>query len=92
MMRKIAYVGLKGLPSKGGVERVGEAIIQSLKEKYHFTVYCSRAYTPEDTSYPGIELVRLPCIGGKHLHPITLNLFSTLHCPAVEKIRYGPYS
>lgn len=78
-MMKIALTGLKGFPSKGGVERVGEAIAQALKERYEFTVYCSEAYTPEDTRYPGINIVRLPCLAGKHLHPVTLNLFAALH-------------
>lgn len=78
-MLKIALTGLKGLPSKGGVERVGEAIVQALKEQYEFTVYCSKFYTPEDTRYPGMKLIRLPCFAGKHLHPVTLNLFAALH-------------
>lgn len=78
-MLNIAYIGLKGLPSKGGVERVGEAVILSLKDRHRFTVYCSKSYTPKDTYYPGVRLVRLPCLAGKHLHPITLNLFAAIH-------------
>ena len=83
---KIAYIGSKGLPSKGGVERVVEAVTERLKYKYRLTVYCSCHYTPKTVVFPGIELVRVPCIKGKHLHAVTLNLFSALHA-----LFYGSY-
>ena len=50
---KIAYIGIKGLPAKGGVERVVEAIVDRLREKNELTVYCNSRYTPEGTESPG---------------------------------------
>ena len=37
--KKIAFMGVKGLPSKGGAERVVEAIVSSLKDDLDIYVY-----------------------------------------------------
>jgi hypothetical protein len=76
---KVAYIGIKGLPSKGGAERVVEAIVHRLKHRYDLTVYCNSRYTPKDTNIPGIKLIRIPTFPGKHLQPLSLMLFSTFH-------------
>lgn len=76
---KIAYMGIKGLPSKGGAERVVEAVVERLKTKSRLTVYCSEKYTREDDRVGGVELMRLPCSGGKHLHSLSLFLLSAFH-------------
>ncbi len=76
---KIAYLGLKGLPSKGGTERVVEAIIKRLAVKHEITVYCDNAYTPADTNYPGVRLLRFPSISGKYSRPTILFLLYALH-------------
>ena len=39
MKKKIAVIGLKGLPAFGEAATVGENIIKKLKDKYDFTVY-----------------------------------------------------
>jgi glycosyltransferase involved in cell wall biosynthesis len=76
---KIAYIGIKGLPSKGGAERVVEAIVHRLKHRYDLTVYCNSRYTSKDTNIPGIKLICVPTLPGKHLQPFSLMLFSALH-------------
>lgn len=76
---KIAYIGIKGLPSKGGAERVVESVVHRLKDRYDLTIYCNSRYTPKDTEIPGIQLICIPTIPGKHLQPFSLMLFSALH-------------
>ena len=43
--KKIAVIGLKGLPAFGGAATVGENIIEQLKDKYDFTVYSISSHT-----------------------------------------------
>jgi len=76
---KIAYLGIKGLPSKGGAERVVEGIAQWLADRHELTVYCDRRYTPADVHMPGIRLIRVPTLPGKHLRPLSLFVASALH-------------
>jgi glycosyltransferase involved in cell wall biosynthesis len=76
---KIAFIGIKGLPSRGGAERVVEAIVERLKEKHDLTVYCNSRYTPEGTKIAGVMLNRIPTPQGKHLQPVSFFLLSALH-------------
>lgn len=57
-----------------------EAIVRGIdKELYRPVVYCSATIVPKDTVVPGVELVRIPALPGKHLHATSLFLFSALH-------------
>ena len=76
---KIAYMGVKGLPSKSGTERVIEAIIKRLVGKHEITVYCDYDYTPPETQYEGVRLIRISTVKGRHFKPIFLGIFSALH-------------
>ncbi|MBL8062685.1 MAG: glycosyltransferase family 4 protein [Anaerolineales bacterium] len=76
---KIAYMGVKGLPSKSGTERVIEAIIKRLAGKFDITIYCDADYTPAGTHYEGVKLIRIPSFKGRHLKPIMLGILSALH-------------
>ena len=75
----IAYLGIKGLPSKGGAERVVEAIVHRLANTHKLTVYCNSRYTPKGVQVPGVRLIRIPTVPGKHLQAISLFVFSALH-------------
>lgn len=78
--QRVAYIGIKGLPSKAGADRVVEAIVRRIdKTQYQPVVYCSAAVVPAGTQLPGIDLVRIPVWGGKHLHALSLFVFSALH-------------
>jgi glycosyltransferase involved in cell wall biosynthesis len=80
LTKEIAFFGVKGLPSTAGADRVVEAIVTGLdKQQYHPIVYCSAREVPPDVKLPGIELVRLPSIPGKHLHATSLFIFSAIH-------------
>jgi len=76
---KIAYMGIKGLPSKSGAERVVEAIVQRLARQHDITVYCSNHYTPLDFTMPGVRLIHVRTLTGKHLHSFSHDLFSAFH-------------
>ena len=78
-MAKIAYIGIKGLPSKGGAERVVEAIVRRLRGRHELTVYCNKRYTPPDTSMPGVRLIRIQTFKGKHSEPTSLFIQSCFH-------------
>lgn len=80
MAKTIAYIGVKGLPSKAGADRVVEAIVRGVnKEQYRPVVYCSSRIVPAGTTLPGVRLVRIPTLPGKHLHATSLFLFAALH-------------
>lgn len=79
-MKRIAYLGIKGLPSRAGVDRVVEAIVRGLdKACYQPVVYCSAQVVPPETTLPGIELIRIRALPGKHVHATSLFLFAALH-------------
>ncbi len=80
MGKRIAYIGIKGLPSQAGADRVVEAIVLGIDGKrYQPIVYCSQRVVPEGASIPNGQLIRLPTLPGKHLHATSLFLFSALH-------------
>ncbi|MCB0133139.1 MAG: glycosyltransferase, partial [Caldilineaceae bacterium] len=78
--KRIAFVGVKGLPSKAGADRVVEALVTRLdRERFEPVVYCSAAVVPAGTQLPGVRLVRIHALPGKHLHATSLFLFAALH-------------
>jgi glycosyltransferase involved in cell wall biosynthesis len=83
---KIAFIGIKGLPAKGGAERVVEAIVKRITPKGVFPViYCDAAYTPPHFFIEGVEIIRVPTAPGKHFRTLSLVLFSTLHALIVGR-------
>jgi glycosyltransferase involved in cell wall biosynthesis len=76
---KVAYLGIKGLPSAAGADRVVEAIVQRLAPKAEVTVYCDRHYTKPETQIPGVRLILIPSLAGKHLRPLTMFILSACH-------------
>lgn len=76
--KKIAFLGIKGLPSKGGAERVVEGIVESLAEEFEIYVYCSRSYS-EGYNPAHINLIKIRNMKGKHLYSLSLSILSALH-------------
>lgn len=76
--KKIAFLGIKGLPSKGGAERVIEAIVNNLSEEFDVYVYCSNSYS-KDYQREDIALIKLRNLKGKHLSSFSLFLLSAFH-------------
>jgi glycosyltransferase involved in cell wall biosynthesis len=77
---RIAMIGQKGLPATyGGIERHVEEIATRLVQRGHeVTVYCRYDYTPDESHYQGIRLLRLPSLNTKHLGTATHVAISTL--------------
>lgn len=77
---KVAYIGIKGLPARGGAERVVEAIVTRMPENgITPVVYCDKRYTPADTNVEDVKLIRISTLAGKHTRQISLNVLSALH-------------
>jgi glycosyltransferase involved in cell wall biosynthesis len=51
MKKKIAVIGLKGLPAYVGAGTVGENIINQLKDEFEFYVYATSSHTELPTGY-----------------------------------------
>jgi len=79
---KIGVLGLKGMPSKYGADRVAEAVVRRLAGRHEFTVYCDSLHTPPEASIPGVRLIRLPAFRGKHSRMLCLDLLATMHALA----------
>jgi glycosyltransferase involved in cell wall biosynthesis len=78
--KKIAFIGIKGLPAKAGVDVVVQKIATSFDhERFEPTVYVSNREVPKDTVIPGIRLVRVPTVSGKFTNATVNFLMAALH-------------
>lgn len=50
--KKIAVIGLKGLPAFGGAATVGQSLIEHLTQEYEFTVYSISSHADRDFNPP----------------------------------------
>ena len=78
--KKIAVIGLKGLPAFGGAARAGESIIDELKHKYDFTVYSVASHTNNRGLYNGYRQIVFDQLPFKKLNVIFYYITSALHC------------
>jgi glycosyltransferase involved in cell wall biosynthesis len=77
---KVAYLGIKGIPSCAGADRVVEAIATRMPTLgISPTVYCDRSLAPGDISFPGVNLVRLAPLKGKYTGSTSLDLLAASH-------------
>lgn len=78
---KIAFIGGRGVVSKySGIETYYEEVGKRLAAQGHeVTAYCRSYFTPQQKSYAGIHLVRLPTIRSKHLETLVHTTLSTAH-------------
>lgn len=77
---EVAYLGIKGLPPRGGAERVVGAIVGRMPAYgINSTVYCDSSYTPLDYHIDGTKFVRLPSVQNKYLRMTLLDLLAALH-------------
>ncbi len=74
---RVAIVGIKGLPAKGGVERVVEEVVTRLYSDFQFTIYGFNDYIPAGYQLGNIRLIPVKGLHGKHSRPISL-LFNTI--------------
>lgn len=76
--KKLAYLGIKGLPAVFGADKVVEAIANNLSEEFEIYVYCSNSYSIDYRNH-NIKLIKLRNIKGKHLSSFSLFLLSAFH-------------
>lgn len=80
-MKKIAVIGLKGLPAYGGAGSIGELILNNLKAQFEFTVYSNNANTHLKTgNYNGYQQIVLKSIKQQGLNFLLYFLKSAWHC------------
>lgn len=86
-MRKVAVIGLKGLPALGGTAVVGQNIIQQLKDEYEFSVYSTSSHTKADLTSEGINQIII-----KEFPIKKLNIFYYYIASAFHALFKGNYS
>ena len=84
--KKIAVIGLKGLPAFGGAAAVGENIIKQLKDKYDFTVYATSSHTNLKTGYyNGYKQIVFKKLPFKRLNILYYYIISAFHAVLLGK-------
>lgn len=82
---RIAHLGSKGIPSRGGTERVVEAVARRQAAAGHqVTVYGSRLVCASGR-VGGVRVVALPAARHKYLGPVGLQLACALHALTVGR-------
>ena len=75
---RIAHLGCKGIPARGGTERVVEALACRQAAHHRVTVYGSRRVCGSGT-LGSVRILALPTVAGKHLGPVILQLACAAH-------------
>jgi glycosyltransferase involved in cell wall biosynthesis len=78
--KHIAVMGIKGLPAKGGGERVAEAIIkEALDQGYRITVYAKKNYYEQHDIPDNLKIILIRDLPGKHLSAFSFGIISCIH-------------
>jgi len=78
--KKIAVIGLKGLPAYGGAAAVGENIISEIKNEYEFTVYSTASHTRLRTGYyNGFKQIVFKKLPFKKINTLYYYIVSAIH-------------
>lgn len=84
--KHIAVMGIKGLPAKGGGERVAEAIIkEALAVNYRVTIYAKKSYFENNNISDKLDIVLIPDFKGKHLSAFSFGILSCIHALIFKK-------
>lgn len=75
-MKRIAVIGLKGLPAFGGAATVGENIIRELHQDFHFTVFSVQSHADKKYQMGSVRQVILPSFFIKKLNVLVYYLIS----------------
>jgi glycosyltransferase involved in cell wall biosynthesis len=76
---RIAILGIKGLPSRFGADRVVEAMVEELSARHQITVYACAALIPRDPGFTHFRQIGIPSLTGKYLRMPSVLLVSALH-------------
>lgn len=77
--KKIAIIGLKGLPPFGGAANVGDTIIEQLGERYDFTIYATASHTSHEGNYKGANQIVFRRFPIKKLNVLYYYIASAVH-------------
>jgi len=83
--KKIAIIGLKGLPPFGGAANVGDNIIRQLAGEYDFTVYATETHTSVRGDYMGARQIVFRKFPIKALNVFYYYIASACHAVFKEK-------
>lgn len=79
-MKRIAVIGLKGLPAFGGAAAVGESIIHELKDHFDFTIYSTSSHTNLKTGFlNGSKQIVFSRIPFKRLNTLYYYILACFH-------------
>jgi glycosyltransferase involved in cell wall biosynthesis len=78
--KKVAIIGLKGLPAFGGAATVGENLIENLKDKYNFYVYSIETHTKRFAENDGFIQIVFNQFPIKKLNIFIYYCKSAVHC------------
>ena len=84
--KRIAVIGLKGLPPFGGAANVGDNIIAQLADVYDFTIYATASHTHHKGDYKGAHQIVFSTFPIKKLNILYYYIASAFH--AVFTRRY----
>jgi glycosyltransferase involved in cell wall biosynthesis len=84
--KRIAVIGLKGLPPFGGAANVGDNLIEQLSEDYDFTIYSTASHTHHKGDYKGAHQIVFSKFPIKQLNVFYYYIASAFH--AVFTRRY----
>jgi len=84
--KRIAIIGLKGLPPFGGAANVGDNIIEQLANRYDFTIYATASHTHHKGDYKGANQIVFREFPIKRLNVFYYYIASAVH--AVFSRRY----
>jgi len=79
MRKKIAIIGLKGLPALGGTATVGENLIEQLKYEYDFVVYAISSHTDKSGFNEGFFQIVFKKFPIKKLNVLYYYVISAFH-------------
>lgn len=83
--KRIAIIGLKGLPPFGGAANVGDNIIEQLSTEYDFTVYATASHTHHKGDYKGARQIVFRKFPIRKLNIFYYYLVSAFHAVFIRR-------
>lgn len=83
--KKIAVIGLKGLPAFGGAATVGQSLIEHLTQEFEFTVYSIASHADRQFDPPGYRQFIFKSFPLRKLNVFYYYLMSGIHAVFLRK-------
>jgi glycosyltransferase involved in cell wall biosynthesis len=85
LKKKIAVIGLKGLPAFGGAATVGQSLIEHLTQEFEFTVYSISSHADLQFDPPGYQQYIIKSFPIRKLNVFYYYLMSGIHAVFLRK-------